>query len=145
MMNVENILKVADAIERHTISDLGFNMGTLRYGEHVYPDKSGHNCGTVACIAGWTLAVLGNLKTEGFDEAAAYLGVTRANDPDGNAELFFASNHPRAKNGVGPLQLISQEQALATLRHLAATGEVDWSVAPPPPREGSDYQMEDVS
>ena len=129
MVNAENILKVADAIEHHSIADLGFNMGTLHYDDTVtYPDKSGHNCGTVACIAGWTLALLGNVKTQGFTEAAGYLGINRTKDADGNSDLFFASNHPDAFGGVGPLQKISQEQAVRTLRHLAATGEVDWKV-----------------
>jgi len=53
-MNRENILRVADAIEQHSIPDLGFNMNQM-LGEAAphNPDQTGRSCGTVACIAGW--------------------------------------------------------------------------------------------
>lgn len=116
-MNKENILKVADAIERHTIPDLGFNMGSW-VDRRAHEDKSGHNCGTTACIAGWATAVAGgNLAklsiSEVRDEAIAYLGVTRD-----QAFWLFAG----FRGDPEP------PEAVATLRNLAETGKVNWSV-----------------
>lgn len=114
-MNKENILAVADAIERHTIPDLGFNMGLIRgTADAKYPDKSGFDCGTVACIAGWTNAVAGG---EGVDAAGDYLGI------EGDrlrSKLFYPDN---------PYLGATPAQAGRVIRHLAETGEVDWSVA----------------
>lgn len=116
-MNVENILKVADAIEQHTIADLGFNMGLwAARSSRSFPDRSGHNCGTVACIGGWTDRVIG---TEG--SAADRLGLDYE-----EADALFCP--PGWSGGE-----ISQLQAVAVLRHLAATGKVDWTVGAPEP------------
>ena len=121
-MNVENILKVADAIEGHTIPTLGFNM--LEYtssSEAGIEDMSGHNCGTVACIGGWaaTLASDGKVArwtASRWRAAVEYLGLemSEAND-------LFVPHDLR-------LSAIEPSQAVAVLRHLAKTGEVDWSI-----------------
>lgn len=130
-MNTENILAVADAIEQHTISWLGFNMNTFMYDALFFEDKSGYGCGTCACVAGWTAAVATSATEpkEAYDwsfiRAADWLGL---NDDEQIAQLFYASNHPKAEHGVGPLNDLSPRQAVRTLRHLAATGEVDWEV-----------------
>ncbi len=123
-MNVENILRVADAIEQHSIPDLGFNMEL--YGKSAaiqHEDRSGHAYGTTACIAGWT-AVVGGFRKAGqlsdregeeikeFSES--YFGI---NEGDGD-ELFAPSIN---RDDVTPAQ------AVRTLRHLAATGEVNWN------------------
>ena len=50
-MNKERILEVADTIRNNSIDGLGFNM--RNYFSDNYQDQSGHNCGTVACIAGY--------------------------------------------------------------------------------------------
>ena len=136
-MNTERILAIADMIEQHTIPWLGFNMGPFFVpaaerddeGYHEAPDRSGHNCGTVACIAGHAIVLKNNIMNEpkrteelGSDflsEAAAYLGL----DYPGNAqELFFAEGSGQYRDNIGA------EQAVRTLRHLAATGTVDWTV-----------------
>ena len=117
-MNVENILKVAEAIEQHSIADLGFNMSIVT--GPVRPDRldmSGHNCGTVACIAGWTNAVFKNASPH-TPAAAGYLGL----EADQADELFCPEGWMDGD--------IKPEQAVRTLRHLAVSGEVDWSVAP---------------
>lgn len=116
-MNTENILKVADAIERCSIPGLEFDMGDFFY-------ESG--CGTAACIAGWAWHVEGQ-KTHPMsqwqadslssEDAERFLGID-----DWTAKTLFFG---------GPLMMseISREMAVHCLRNLAATGKVDWLLA----------------
>lgn len=126
-MNRENILAVADAIEKHSIPDLGFNMvDYLATSEQLKSweaeDHSGHNCGTTGCIAGWAVAVEeGGLpeKRAGykfFEQAADFLGLS---DRTSN-HLFL--DYPSSS-------LVKPKHAVSVLRHLAETGEVDWDRA----------------
>lgn len=119
-MNKQNILAVAYAIERHSIPDLGFNMqywGAPTTKE--VPDRTGHNCGTVACIAGWASRLSLGRPLTGRDDAYSigddFIGI--GNKVDG---LFM----PSFKNWND----VSPAHAVAVLRHLAETGKVDWSV-----------------
>ena len=119
-MNKDNILAVADAIEKHSIAELGFNMSL--YGGKTGPsdpDLSGHNCGTVACIAGWADKVLTGRDPDvhSSDYAQGLLGLSAEQAID----LFVPSDW--AKNTITPAH------AVAVLRNLAETGEVDWSVS----------------
>lgn len=130
-MNVENILKVADAIENHEIEWLGFNMaGFCKPSSDLDPDRSGHGCGTVACIAGWGAAVAGIPRNDleadfdAEDVASKFMGL-RMDQAD---DLFYAKSHPLFSKYTTWTK-ISQGEAVAVLRNLAATGEVDWSVA----------------
>lgn len=126
-MKVENILRVADAIERHEISWLGFNMRFFQADTHNpeslgIEDKSGHSCGTVACIAGWTNAVRTGARTSGNEiepeDEGDWLGLSEL---DWDA-LFYPKNMK-----MDSWADITQQQAVITLRHLAKTGDVDWS------------------
>ena len=128
-MNKENILKVADGIEKHSVPDLGFNMrffcielAEIDDGNEGVADHSGHDCGTVACIAGWSNAIRTGGRPEEIDpdEEAEWLGLSQ-----GRADALFFPHLPREEWAA-----ISQDQAIRTLRHLAETGEVDWSVTP---------------
>jgi len=138
-MNTENILAVADAIEHHTIPWLGFNMiGYKAYGV----DMTGHNCSTTACIAGWVNAIRFKLQEtqpliSGWcehDGAANWLGLPRHVLGEGDSlsdQLFYARNHPDYRTGdvqEACWSTIPADQAVRTLRHLAATGTVDWTV-----------------
>lgn len=125
-MNRENVLKVADAIEKHSIPDLGFNMAA--YLTSNEPDKSGHGCGTVACIAGWAFEVSTNRRPVDWHDdvdgvAAAFFGI----DARTAEKLFVPLADVRAT--FFPLLHAEPRHAVAVLRHLAETGEVDWSVA----------------
>ena len=124
-MNRENILKVADAIEKHSIPDLGFNM-TMWIDRHPFPgqDISGHNCGTTACIAGWAAAVsIGASEAENLNTVSVsvrrvardYLGLS----DDEALWLFEGFSTGEEK----------PSQAVSVLRHLAETGKVDWERA----------------
>lgn len=129
-MNVENILKVADAIEQHSIPDLGFNMSGYIARRGVR-DQSGHNCQTTACIAGYAAVLSGAVKPDEVDAdahepGAAFLGLAG----EAADSLFFARNHPQYRSRGSRLwERITAPEAIAVLRHLAATGEVDWSIS----------------
>jgi len=137
-MNTELLNKVADAIEAtltqsQPIERLGFSMRLFVDGRNWQADKSGHRCNTTACIAGWGLALhLGMaraaqvkaafvdsaIKLDGFEEKARdVLGLT-----DQQALALFYGAH------AGRLTAITVPQAVATIRHLAKTGVVDWSI-----------------
>lgn len=136
-MNVDNILKVADAIENQTIKHVSFDMREV---------SDFNACGSRACIAGYALAIergefIGisqfspsyNLEVrEAAREAGAYLGLS---DTEYNP-LFFPDSFG-GPDGTGwfdgyfSLGPIRKEQAVKVLRHLASTGEVDWTVGAP--------------
>ena len=119
-MNVENILAVAQAIEDaakpEAKPDFGFNMACIG-GEATErrPDRTGHNCDTVACIAGWAIHLF---PGSGVAEA---LGIS-----DSNRQLDNLIMPPNGRDGR-----YTVENAVAVLRHLAATGVVDWTVGAP--------------
>lgn len=143
-MNTANILAVADAIEQHTIPWLGFNLGPFfsiaaetREGDDVPVDRSGHNCGTVACIAGHAMILKHGvtneprsaaeadklLKGDFLAEAAKFFELEYGSDTEDRAgDLFFAKSASRYRDEI------PADQAVRTLRHLAATGTVDWTV-----------------
>jgi hypothetical protein len=133
-MRKDVVLAVADAIENHSRADLGFNMG--HYISHADwgsdGDKSGHNCGTVACVAGWTVAIfnekgekrdlsLSILKRLDFDDTI----VSRATDAmdihSEDAEQLF---HPADRF---TWESITPAKAASVLRHFAETGMVEWT------------------
>lgn len=124
-MNRENILKVADAIEhaakKRSRPKLGFNMRTVR-GIPLpdAPDMTGHNCQTIACIAGWTQAVH-KLPESNFwaRDTREVLGLTH----DEAHALFEPPYWWEGK--------YTTAKAVAVLRHLAESGEVDWTVGAP--------------
>lgn len=124
-MNKERILELADHLERlmdpATETEAGFSMSIWdSEGEDLrgqYPDHSGHDCGTLCCIAGWTE----RLWPEPDDYAGDILGLSRAMSYD----LF----EPR--ESYPDPYTSTPRRAAAVLRHLAATGEVDWSIPEP--------------
>jgi hypothetical protein len=129
-MNVENINRVADAIEASCAPDakpeIGFNMAWW-YGRG-YNDQTGHNCGTTACIAGWAVLELGG----DIDRVSERVFATRAFDLDWEeAEELFTPVDPWPRNHI------EAPHAVAVLRHLAKTGVVDWTVGAPQTEEPS--------
>ena len=131
-MNREMILRVADAIEAadkaETTPVMGFNMNYVReISASSEEDMTGHGCGTVSCIAGWTLAIDSDFKIDKkitpddplWKGAAAHLlGL----DKEAAHNLFMAV-------GAADIEEVTPAEAIAVLRHLAETGEVDWSLA----------------
>lgn len=134
--NRKNILAVADAIESSALTKarlvknrIGFNMAT--YGGVGFGDKAGHNCGTAACIAGWTLVMFDD---DGFPRekplspselrnsacimvrAAGALGLE-----DKVARKLFVPD-------VDILSDLAPQRAVRVLRHFARTGKVNWDL-----------------
>jgi hypothetical protein len=138
-MNKENILKLAEVLESPA-AEKHFCMGTW-FNDRAHEDglpinetfaHSINNCNTTACIAGWC-AVLAvpdrivgrkNSEWEGhtwngdtvFEVGRAYLEL----DPNAAERLFAPRGRAIAED--------DPKQAAKVLRHLAETGEVDWSV-----------------
>ena len=110
-MNTDHILKLAEHIEQLDPSE--YDQSQL---EHP-------RCGTPACIAGhavWLAGWWGRLPAvlaAEMDFAKDWLGVSMAQ----RYALFSA--HPEGLD-----DLPTAQDAAATLRHLALTGEVDWLV-----------------
>jgi len=120
-MNTENILQLADEIERqeHAKTDemegWGFNMAYFR-----------HDCGTPCCIAGFAAEhVRANAKVNAKKEtevAREWLEIDRKTA----LSLFIPDMHER--HGVR-LSDITPAMAARTLRNLAETGRVEWNVS----------------
>lgn len=135
-MNAELILKVADAIEAAILPTadplIGFNMGVwVEGGLPPDRDRTGHGCETCGCIAGWTALVGDALNEEEllelewkargadvyvYDRAKDLLGLT----PAQAANLF-------APNLEVIYDTVTAEDAVATLRDFARTGEIVWN------------------
>ncbi len=126
----ERLLAVADAIERTALvnRDIGFNMETYHglAGEEELIDKTENACGTVACIAGWTMLMENDWSgshaenDEGYnfhDNAKELLGLS----DEEAARLFLANGARRIM-----LEDITPQHAVSVIRHLAKTGKVDW-------------------
>jgi len=116
-MNIENILKVAAAIERapHAVVDdscvadnvtspiASFNMKVWR-------------CNTVGCIGGWAVQLLLGGPFSDTDRVADLFDI--------RVEDAYDLCYPSGVN----YQAVTPAEAAQVLRHLAATGLVDWSI-----------------
>lgn len=135
-MNVENILKLAEVLESPAAEE-HFDMSSWldHNGDHDLPDEITYNemikdCGTVACIAGWaTVLAKGDeiVKEENYEFGigADYLDLeyTQAK------HLFTPGVFITVDGEEVSAYAATPKQAAKVLRHLAATGEVDWDVA----------------
>jgi hypothetical protein len=126
-MNRDKVLMVADAIENATLAKdigVGFNMRDF-YDLRARCDQTGHSCGTTACTAGWAWLMFKDkdsidhtLPDEIELQAAELLGLTEAEADN----LFFGVDCGKR------LTDITTGDAIKVLRHLADTGEVDWTI-----------------
>lgn len=121
-MNKERVLALADLIECQPHVDplgidpylepSGFNMNCFT-----------HSCGTPSCIAGFAAWEYNGRKINDSDEteskAREYLGLASY---FGAKRLFFPTVSGRECASITP------QEAAQVLRHLAETGEVDWSI-----------------
>jgi hypothetical protein len=132
-MNVENILKTAEAIEKDLIKGLKFNMTDF------YHEMS---CGTRACIGGYAVAVKMDVEEAPSEEdIQAYLIDNNAQGFKEDAQEFFGLDEETATSLMTPrFDVLTQRhlydlawnadraRAARVLRHLAKTGVVDWTV-----------------
>lgn len=112
-MNRENIQKVRDVIA--ALPPELFNM--------KYFGKQSE-CGTVACIAGWTVDVLGRGIGWMPTIAQRHFGISN----DQATELFWVGH----RDAGHPYWKATNAQAVRVLDHLLETGEVDWSIIDAP-------------
>lgn len=125
MANIDKILALADAIEAAAAPDanpkIGFNMADYVGLERLNHDRTGHDCGTTACIAGWAVFLeygINELVGAGHTgrKAADILGLS-----DAEADAMFTPS------GLGvSYHSIQPHHAVEMLRRYAKTGAVVW-------------------
>lgn len=130
-MNIANILKLADFLDMAS-PEPEFNN---HLGEYVYTfangegysmgiwDSEGRTCNTVGCIGGWAAAFAkedGDYSLSRRSAAQNWLGITLIQD----TALFT----PMGWHSPEHAKEYTPQRAARVLRHLAATGNVDWSV-----------------
>lgn len=131
MVNKLNINLVIQSIRGDIMKGdkrVGFSMNTYCSDpEALVVDMTGHNCGTVACVAGHAYLLemqndITRAKAADCDEiedvAATFLGI----EGDDAAHLFY--DLPVEID----LQQVAPEMAIETLTRLAETGRVEWTV-----------------
>lgn len=126
--NKKALFQIANAIEHGTLAeekDTGFNMSVVwesREGRAIsIKDYSGHNCGTVACVAGTASVMFGWSTTLGknkWGEVQENLGLS----PTEADELFIPSGHHTQTNRFTP------KRAAAVIRHFACEDVIDWNL-----------------
>lgn len=130
MVNKENVLKVANAFATQSLAKecgIGYDQGTYwGHTRHGFDDYSGNECGTVACIAGWTVAVCQPRRTA---LGHHYNIETRAREllglqPEQAMQLFSGGANPNRYN-----KELATCTVAAVLKNLAETGKVDWDKA----------------
>lgn len=123
-MNKKLLLKTAELIENASKPKarpkLGFNMGTT-YSSLAH-DQTGHNCDSVACIAGWILLAAG----KSIRSIAAIPGVmekaSSLAELDGAQEQALFYGNVRKRELV--LYAVKPKEAVAAIRRLVRTGVV---------------------
>lgn len=107
-MNVERLLKLASVIEREELEGVQFDMANW------IKERS---CGTAACIAGHVAIMVEGKDVDPWDAeeiARDWLELS-----DETARALFTPESKVLVNATAPA-------AARALRHLAATGKVDW-------------------
>lgn len=134
-MNIANILKLAEVLERED-TQKHFDLNNWAFNNYrfesfalvPYNEETLHKCGTVACIAGWGKAVF-----EPTTQDSPYEVGIRALDLDALQanELFTPVSDEWDVEVPEDCYVYdaTARGAAKVLRHLAATGEVDWSKA----------------
>ena len=117
-MNKENLLRVADAMEKQEYP-VGYNQEGWR--DKGALDCSGRGCGTTMCIAGWAEVVRTGKLTFNVDyvsdRAAKFLDLTSSQERD----LFRAFPFMRSRPSLA--------DAVAVLRYAAEHDVINWNAA----------------
>lgn len=122
-MNTDRILTLARAIDNNVAVYEGqlvdFNMDEWITPMEDVEGRRAPKCGTAACIGGHAEILFNPSNIGGFvDNAAELLGL----DHDTADALFFPVYYKRRWDRI------TRAKAARVLRHLAKTGNVDWSV-----------------
>lgn len=133
-MNKQNVMRVADAIERAELApEFGFNMNYVEATRGAFAqDMTGRECGSVGCIAGWC-AKLADNDDDDYKKRGSILTYCSDQSVFNRAQEWLDLSDAQAGPLFGPETLedwdnITTAQAVATLRHLAETGDVVWKV-----------------
>lgn len=126
--NVLNVMKLRDHLRwvgrKTSEPTLGFHMNYYKawIGPSDYQDKSGHDCDTVACIAGHAVFLKEKHCTSSppstknyFNTARDWLGLT-----DREAGYLFLGVFMHK-----PIDGITLDDAIFQLDHMIATGEIN--------------------
>ena len=125
--NIERINQLADRIEEcEEVDEMDHqrSMGpSFTMSDVAYP------CGSPACIMGHAKDMLGVLARASDELLAKDLGISVL-----QATELSAPDHEYADYGLvaGDFGFITKDHAVAVLRYLAATGEVDWKIGKSP-------------
>ena len=124
-LNVERLHKLADVIEVQKDNSKLSQQQTWKADEGFDMRHVTHECGTPSCIAGFVFNLFGGgqmLMSGGLSTAAELLGgeyYVKTKDAVELHPLFMPA--PRS-----PAWHATPAQAAQVIRHLAATGEINW-------------------
>lgn len=99
------------------------------------PEEFTAECGTAACVAGWTVSVfrprspLNEFRGDWVEDVAGLILGLSSDEAD---KLFFPPDFFSERTDEW-----TPAQAADVIDHLLATGKVDWSVAQPRPSEAA--------
>ncbi|MCV0350234.1 MAG: hypothetical protein K5863_09165 [Nitratireductor sp.] len=137
-MNITAIQNLASLLENLPAQhERGFNMETY-IDENLIDEETnvGFKCNSTACIAGWACLALDydgtfrkTIRTK--EPNGLYEGVAAEIldlDEDTALSLFEPMNTDFDDRTDVRWDTITPQQAAKVLRHLAKTGEVDWSI-----------------
>ncbi|RWF44259.1 MAG: hypothetical protein EOS65_02465 [Mesorhizobium sp.] len=123
-MNIERILQLADVIEKTPHKPIYYHGNSPAPLTEFNMER--WHCGTIGCIAGWTVHLFGNKGASAEDDAGMKAGELLGLSLN-DADNLFCPGSGRE----GPrLSEIKPAKAALILRHLAATGEVNWQIEP---------------
>ena len=119
--NILNLILLRDHFvwlkSKEANPDVGFHMNYYLTNTNEGNDKSGHSCGTIACIAGHAVLVSGQkgFIQSYFNKAKRWLGLTEE-----EAVYLFNGSFTRKC-----IQDITLEDGILQLNHMIETGEVN--------------------
>lgn len=142
MANVKKLLRLADVIEhprKNGFLGLKFNLAdwfrTPRGddGEHEIPAKAKDDnwCGTVACIAGFQVAIgpkkAGRKAIKSFWDGTGNWGNNGPIAEEAKLQLGLTEREASSLFTPGYYEYTAK-QAAKVIRHFANTGRVDWNI-----------------
>lgn len=121
--NIINVMTLRDHLswlnKKESKPEVGFNMGTYYSSAGNHPDKSGHDCKTVCCLAGHAFLLSQTEKLErwvesenNFTNVRQWLGLS-------NIELSYLYSGKFGKKGITKITL---DDTIAELDFMIETG-----------------------